>query len=85
MCADSALAPADVPPTVTPARCASCRAAPKRVPLTTADSLSWLPPVMNTPSAPSSARAYAGSSASAREVGLASTTSPAPSRVKVAR
>ena len=54
------LAPADVPPMTAPRRCASTMASPNGVPQMTADSLSWLPPVMKMPVALPSSRDQVG-------------------------
>src|SRR5689334_12751435 len=80
MCEDWMLAPALVPPTTTPRRWAALMASPNAVPLTIADSLSWLPPVMKMPVTSSSVPTCAGSSASSRLSGRAATTSRAPRR-----
>ena len=69
MCSLTALAPADVPPTTAPRAYAARIASPKRVPAMTAARMSWLPPVMKTPSTSSSAAASSGSSASSRVCG----------------
>ena len=66
MCEDWMLAPAEVPATTAPRWCASTIASPNGVPLTTADSLSWLPPVMKIPVALSSSATRSGSCASSR-------------------
>ena len=60
MCVATALAPADVPAITAPRSCASISARPSRVPPTTDDSRSWLPPVRNTPVASSSTSAACG-------------------------
>ena len=73
------LAPAEVPATTTPRWCASTSASPNGVPQITADSFSWLPPVMNTPVALSSSASRSGSWASSRLSGRTETTSAAPS------
>ena len=78
------LAPALVPPTTTPRAWAALMASPNAVPLTIADSLSWLPPVMKMPVTSSSRPTTSGSSASSRLSGRAATTSAAPSRRKSA-
>ena len=85
MCSARMLAPADVPPTTAPRSYAAVIAAPNGVPVTNALSLSWLPPVMNTPSTSASGSTKSGSPASARLVGRRATTSPAPRLVKTAR
>jgi hypothetical protein len=80
-----ALAPAEVPPMTTPRRWASSSADPSRVPDTTIDSRSWLPPVMNTPVARPTASAGPGASASSRVAGRRPTTSAAPRSVNSSR
>ncbi len=84
MCDDWMLAPAEVPATTAPRSWAATIASPKGVPQTTPDSLSWLPPVMKMPVAPSMAATRSGSCASSRLSGRAARTSPAPSLVKSA-
>ena len=62
------------------ARCAAAIASPNGVPPTTADSLSWLPPVMKTPVGLVERADQAGSWASLAALGPdGATTSPAPS------
>ncbi len=78
------LAPADVPPTVTPRLRASTMASPKGVPAITVDSLSWLPPVMKMPVARSSSATSSGEEAWARSSGRTPYTSAAPSLWKSA-
>ena len=73
------LAPAEVPATTTPRRWAARIASPSGVPLTSAESFSWLPPVMKMPVAASSSATSAGSWASSRLSGRTATTSAAPS------
>ena len=73
------LAPAEVPATTAPRRWASTIASPNGVPLITAESLSWLPPVMKMPVASSSRATRSGSWASSRLSGRTATTSAAPS------
>ena len=74
------LAPAEVPATTAPRWCAATIASPTGVPQMIAESLSWLPPVMKTPVASSTALTRSGSWASSRLSGRTGTTSPAPSR-----
>ncbi len=78
------LAPAEVPPTVTPRSRASTIACPNTVPAITVESLSWLPPVMKMPVARSRSATSAGSEAWARSSGRTPYTSAAPSRWKSA-
>ena len=75
-------APAEVPPTTAPRSCARCRASPRGVPGSSCESRSWLPPLMNTPVAPSTRATRSGSCASARVAGFTTSTPGAPSRVK---
>ena len=84
MCDDWMLAPADVPPTTAPRWWARTTASPTGVPQITAESLSWLPPVMKTPLASSTSFTRSGSWASSRLSGRQAMTSPAPSRRKSA-
>ncbi len=84
MCDDWKLAPADVPPIVTPRAWASLIASPNGVPLMIAESFSWLPPVMKMPVTSSSRSTYDGSEACSRLSGRAPNTSAAPSRVNSA-
>ncbi len=62
-------APAEVPATAAPRRCAAWMAWPSAVPVTHWESLSWLPPVMKMPVAPAVVAARSGSSASRRLAG----------------
>ena len=78
------LAPAEVPAITAPRARAAWIASPNGVPLTTADSLSWLPPVMKIPVTSASRSTYAGSWASSRLSGRTETTSAAPSLRKSA-
>ena len=73
------LAPADVPPMVTPRPCAATIASPNGVPAITVDSLSWLPPVMKMPVARRARCDSSGSLAWARSSGRTPYTSAAPS------
>ncbi len=66
---DWMLAPAEVPPTVTPLSRAATMASPKGVPAITVESLSWLPPVMKMPVARESGSTYSGEAACARSSG----------------
>ncbi len=72
------LAPAEVPATTAPRWWAATMASPTGVPLTTAESLSWLPPVMKMPVAPSRRSTSSGECASSRDSGLTWSTSAAP-------
>ena len=78
------LAPAEVPATTTPRSWAALIASPNAVPLITADSFSWLPPVMKMPVTVSSRATSPGSLASSRVSGRAAITSAAPSLRKSA-
>ena len=70
MCSLSTLAPGRGAADHAPRRYASTIASPKAVPVTTGESLIWLPPVMKTAvAARPAAAASAGSSASSRVVG----------------
>ena len=75
-------APAEVPATTAPRWCARRIASPRGVPTTYWLSLSWLPPVMKTPVAPSTWATRAGSPAAAREAGSTVVTVLTPRRVK---
>ena len=81
---DWMLAPAEVPPTVTPRACAATMASPNGVPAITLESLSWLPPVMKIPVARESGSTYSGEEACARSSGRTPKTSAAPSFVNSA-
>ena len=81
---DWMLAPAEVPATTAPRRWARTMASPTGVPLMIPESLSWLPPVMKTPVAPSSAATRSSSWASSRDAGSTAATSAAPSLRKSA-
>ena len=76
------LAPAEVPPTTAPPRCAAWMAVPSDVPVTCCASLSWLPPVRKTPLAVPTTAAMAGSPAPRRPTGRTDVTLAAPSREK---
>ena len=71
MCDDWMLAPAEVPPTTAPRSWARTTASPTGVPQMTADSLSWLPPVMKTPVASSTTFTRSGSWALLATLGAA--------------
>ena len=81
MKSDMIEAPADVPPTTHPRSWARCSESPSGVPGMSWESRSWLPPVMKTPVASSTAATASGSWASSRVVGLTTSTSEAPRRV----
>ena len=63
-------APAEVPPTTAPRSWARCSASPSGVPGMSWESRSWLPPLMKTPVASSTAATASGSWASSRDAGL---------------
>ena len=73
-------APAEVPPTTAPRSWARCSASPSGVPGSSWDRRSWLPPLMKTPVAPSTASTAPRSWASSRDAGLTTSTCVAPRR-----
>ena len=78
-------APAEVPAMTAPRSWARMIASPTGVPTMFCDSLTWLPPLMKTPVAASSASTISGSLASRRVTGSTTVTSPPRSRVKTSR
>ena len=79
MWADRMLAPAEVPAINAPRRCAARIASPSGVPTTRVASLTWLPPVMKTAVARSTAATRSGAADWARLSGRIPTTSATPS------
>ena len=78
MCRLQMLAPAEVPAISAPRSWAARIASPSGVPTSRVASLTWLPPVMNTAVARSTAAISAGSAASPRLSGRIPTTSVTP-------
>ena len=85
MCSAMALAPADVPATAAPRRCAARMARAILVPETMEASRSWFPPVRKTPVAPFSDAASFALLASRRVSGRNPTTFVAPRRRNTCR